>query len=180
MHHNTDDDSAAQRLAALSRYFREHPVTGQQTRVTAPTNATAPANLGVLDHIRASLRDVEEHTRAIDPEAGPLPQRVEAVYDWMRQHTEHADDVQRQRGAALELRHQLEHAVRMGDASAVRRHRCPECRTFGLFWKPALWRAVCTNRNCLTPDGTSRTWTLARLAYEHTAAAEKSVRVRAT
>jgi hypothetical protein len=47
------------------------------------------------------------------------------------------------------------------------------------MWQGHKRRAVCTSRRCLTPEGLSNTWSLARLAYEHVAA-EKSLRVRAT
>jgi hypothetical protein len=67
----------------------------------------------------------------------------------------------------------------MGDFKVIRPHRCPACRGFGLMWQGHKRRAVCTSRRCLTPEGLSNTWSLARLAYEHVAA-EKSLRVRAT
>jgi hypothetical protein len=66
-----------------------------------------------------------------------------------------------------------------GVTSVVRPHRCPACNTFGLSWEDDLRRAICMNRRCLTKAGTSRTWSLARIAYEHVIRQEKR-QVRAT
>jgi hypothetical protein len=84
-------------------------------------------NLGMLDYIDASVTEVVQHTRTVNPDAGPLPAHVADVYDWCRQHTEHAPDIDQQRSRALEIRHRLEHAVRAGDARVVRPIRCPAC-----------------------------------------------------
>jgi hypothetical protein len=138
----------------------------------------------MLDYIDRSVAEVVQHTRTINPDAGPLPAQVADVYDWCRQHTEHAPDIDQQRIRALEIRHRLEHAVRAGDALVVRPLRCPlaagGCGTVGLLWQPRLWRAVCANVRCArTNHGTHREWKLAELAYEQ-AAIEKSLRDCAT
>lgn len=177
-----DDTTAGSRLRLLYDHFRERAVTSPEghsyvpagprtTRITAP----APADLGVVDHITASLTEVAAETHAANPDAGPLPSRVEAVYDWYRQHTQQAPEAVQERREAVIYRQQLEHAITMGDVDVVRPHRCPACRTFSLLWpqdrpSPSTGRVICSNRRCLTKQGLTRTWTLARLAYEYVAA----------
>jgi len=181
MHTNsTDDDSAAQRLAQLHKYFRAHPVTGQQPRVIRSTNPAAPANLSVLDHIDASVRELADYTRQANPEADQLPESVLDVYRWCVENTVNTPEAVQQRRDTIVYRQRLEHAIAAGDHKVVRPIRCPECRTFGLFWKPQIQRAVCTNGRCLTKDGLSRRWTLARLAHAQVKEQQKSLRVRAT
>ncbi|MFG2970869.1 hypothetical protein ACGFZS_47135 [Streptomyces sp. NPDC048288] len=184
---DTDTDNASQRLAELHHYFREHPVTGPEghsytrpgTGHAASTAPGLPYNQRVCDHIRASVTEVVQHTRTAAPDAG-LPQHIEDVYDWAREHTENAPaDVQLNRDIT-EYRHRLEHAVHAGDFSVVRPHRCPACRTLGLHWQPERQRAVCLNLHCARSNkGHSRSWTLGRLALEHVTA-EKSLRECAT
>lgn len=181
-----DDSTAKNGLRLLNRYFREHPTRSAEghSYVSSAPRATAttpgiPYNTAVSDLIDASLREVADHAREINPDAGPLPAVVEDIYDWHRQNTQHADGMQRQRGEIIVYRQQLEHAIARGDTSVIPPHRCPGCNTFGLRWNAARQRALCTNRKCLTRDGMSQTWTLARLAYEHVAV-EKMLRVRAT
>lgn len=184
----TDDDTAASRLGALATHFRQYPVTGAEGHSyissaprTAATSPAAPVNLTVVDHITASLREVVDHTLATNPAPSPLPARVEAVYGWYVENTRHAPEAVQQRRDTVIYRQRLEHALAAGDRSVVRPHRCPACRTFGLFWRPELARAVCTNGECLTRDGLSQKWTLGKLAYEHIAAmSEKAVRDCAT
>ncbi|MBP5918712.1 hypothetical protein F3K34_43800 [Streptomyces sp. LBUM 1486] len=184
------DDTASNRLRILDRHYREHPVTGPEGHcVTASTARPTPVAPGlpyparIVDHIDRSVAEVAEHTRAVNPAAGPLPTRVEAVYDWYRANTALAPAAQQQRRDTIEYRHSLEHAIAMGDTKVVRPHRCPGCNTFGLMWIDEAQRAVCTNTRCTTKSGLSSSWTLARLAHAHVAArysAENSVRVRAT
>lgn len=173
---STDDDTAAgQQLRLLTRYFRQHPVTGPEGHSyvssaprTARTVPAAPADLGMVDHIAASVAEVAAHTRGVNPDASPLPPVVEAVYDWYLKNTHHADDMQRQRGETIIYRQQLEHAIAMGDTSVVRPHRCPACGTLGLHWQHTAGKARCLNMNCARRNGgTSRAWSLARLAHEH-------------
>jgi hypothetical protein len=173
-------DTAATRLHELAAYFLQHPVPGPSGRPAHSTTPSAPMNLGMLDYINASVTEVVQHTRTVNPDAGPLPAHVADVYDWCRQHTEHAPDIDQQRSRALEIRHRLEHAVRAGDARVVRHIRCPACNTVGLKWQTSLWRAVCLNVHCArTNGGVHRQWKLSRLAYEQ-AAIEKSLRDCAT
>ncbi|MFM9373319.1 hypothetical protein [Streptomyces sp. Da 82-17] len=171
---------AASQLRLLAQHFTQYPVTGRTgtRRATAATPGT-PLNLTVVDHIRASVAEVEQHTRAAAPEAGPLPAEAAAVYEWCRSHTAHADETVRRRRDTLIYRQQLEHAIRLGDTTVVRRHRCPGCGTVGLHWRQAMQRAVCRNQRCRAADGGVSAWTLAHLAHEHIEAQEVRVR-RAT
>jgi hypothetical protein len=148
-------DTAAARLQHLTTYFREHPVTGPSERHAATVTPGAPLSLATLDHVRACVDEVVQHTHAANPTAGPAPSRAEAVYDWCRQHTQHTDDTVQLRGQIIEYRQYLEHAIRAGDVKVVRPLRCPECQTFGLMWIREMRTVV------------SRTFTLARLATHH-------------
>ena len=160
-------DTASGRLRHLHDYFLEHPVTGPVEGHTPTRTAAAPLSLGTLSHIRASVAEVVQHTHETNPDAGPAPTRADAVYDWARQHTEHADDTDRIHGEIIEYRQYLEHAVRAGDIKVVRRHPCPLCGTWGLMWVREHQRALCTNTDCTDRDGLSRMFPLHRLAFEH-------------
>lgn len=173
------DDTASSRLRLLDEHFREHPRGAPSGRSSRSAHPGTPANLTVTDHIRASVAEVAEHARAANPHAGPLPARVEAVYDWWRERTETAPAAVQQRRDTIVYRQGLEHAIAMGDTKVIRPHRCPACRTFSLMWVDEARRAVCTNSRCTTRGGLSNSWTLARLAYEHVAA-QNSARVHAT
>jgi len=171
----TDGDTAAARLAQLHFFFREHPIKGPEghsfTSSAPRATATSPAlpfNAAVVDHVRASVQEIVDATRAINPDAAPFPPRVEAAYEWCRANTTHATVGQAQRIAVLEYRHRLEHAIRAGDTKVIRPHRCPACGTFSLFWRAAVQRAICVNHHCADENnGISRSWRLSRLAYEH-------------
>ena len=175
-----DGDGAAARLQHLQTYYREHPVTGPLEGHTTLVHPGAPLSLGTLDHITASVREVAEHTRALNPHAGPVPEAAAAVYDWAREHTEHADPIDRERGEVIEYRQMLEHAVRAGDIKVIRRHRCPKCRCWGLMWLGEAQRAVCTNTECVDRDGFSNQFSLSRLATEHVASRKNLRTVSAT
>jgi hypothetical protein len=187
---DSKDDTASNRLRILNTHYREHPVTGPEghcvtTSASRPTVVAPglPYPAQIVEHIDRSVAEVAAHTRSVNPEAGPLPARVEAVYDWYREHTANAPAAQRQRRDTIVYRQRLEHAIAMGDTKVIRPHRCPGCRTFGLMWIAEAQRAVCTNSRCTTKTGLSSSWTLAKLAYEHVSAqykAENSVRVHAT
>lgn len=165
-----DTDTAAARLLEIHEYYREYPVTGPTVRSTPSATPGTPLNLATLDYVTATVQEVVQHTRAANPDAGPLPARVEAVYDWCREHTQHTDQATAQRLETLEYRHRLEHALRAGDDKVVRPHRCPACGTVGLHWQQADQRARCLNRHCARRNGgVSRSWSLARLAYEYVA-----------
>lgn len=183
---NGETDTAASRLRLLNEHFRQHPITGPagHSYISSEPRATAtapgiPYNATVDDHIRASVQEVVDDTLAVNPGAGPLPEHVQDVYRWYVQNTFNAATARQQRRDTIIYRQQLEHAITMGETKVIRPHRCPQCRTLGLFWRPQLRRALCTNSRCLTPEGLSSTWTLAKLAYEHVAD-QKSLRVRAT
>ncbi|MFD8488576.1 hypothetical protein [Streptomyces sp. NPDC059712] len=172
-------DSAAARLRYLNDYLLEHPVTGPSDCRNPTRTLSTPISLGTLSHIDASVREVITHTRKANPDAGQAPTRADAIYDWARQHTEHADEAAQQRRDAIEYRQYLEHAIRAGDwRKVIRPQRCPECRTFGLMWRSG--RILCTNSECTDTDGTSTTVTLARLAHEHVTARKNLRQVRTT
>jgi hypothetical protein len=175
-------DGAAARLQHLQQYFREHPVTGPVEGRSTLVHPGAPLNLGTLDHVRDSVREVAEHTYAINPKAGPVPAHAAAVYDWAREHTEHADDIDRQRLAVIEYRQYLEHAIRAGDwRKVIRPQRCPKCNTFSLMWSEEMGdRVLCTNDKCLDRDGFSTMPTLSRLAHAHVNKQKNLRRVSAT
>ncbi|MFG2359449.1 hypothetical protein [Streptomyces sp. NPDC048521] len=172
---DSNTDGAASRLAQLHAYFREHPVNGPDghsyiSSEPRPTTVTPglPFNAGIVDHIQASVREVIDHTRAANPDAGPLPDHVHEVYAWAHQHTENAPEDVQQRRDTLEYRHRLEHAIAAGDYSVIRPHRCPDCGAPGLHWQEHLGVALCVNRHCARRNGgTHRQYDLARLAYEH-------------
>ncbi|MFF1358709.1 hypothetical protein [Streptomyces sp. NPDC058297] len=171
--------TAAARMALLEEFFLEQPINsrpGNSRRATA-TTPSAPVNLGTVDHIRRSVYDLEQHTRAAAPDAGPLPARPSAAYDWVMQHTEHAPETVQRRRDVLIYKQQLEHAIRLGETGVVRRHRCPGCGTVGLHWRAGSVR--CRNRRCRTPDGLGSTWTLSQIATQYIADQEKRRR-RAT
>jgi hypothetical protein len=66
-------DTAAGRLHQLATYLLEHPVTGPSARTATSTTPKAPMNLGMLDYIDRSVAEVVQHTRTVNPDAGPLP-----------------------------------------------------------------------------------------------------------
>jgi hypothetical protein len=182
-----DGETAAGRLHELYAHYRQHPVksaAGHSYISSAPRpTAVAPealVDLDVVDHIQASLREVVDDTLAANPDAGPLPARVEGAYRWYVENTAHAPEAVRQRRDTVIYRQGLEHAIAMGNVKVIRPHRCPQCRTLGLMWPRGAEAAVCTNRNCVDADGMSSTWTLARLAYEHVAGQKNHGRVSAT
>ncbi|MFI2620443.1 hypothetical protein [Streptomyces sp. NPDC018584] len=171
--------TAAARMRLLEQEFttpRRHGDTGRPTR---PSTATAPLDLGMHDYRQASVDEVVTHTRALVPEATTPPAKASAVYDWMRQHTAHLANEQRQAADAVVYRQSLEHALAIGDESVVRRQPCPACGCWGLFWNAAARRAACVNQHCTDTRGQARTWSLARLASQHIAARKTSAR-RAT
>jgi hypothetical protein len=143
-----------------------------------------PFNAGVADHISASLQEIAEHTRAANPEAGPLPERVRDSYAWMREHTEHASESYRFRAEVIEYRQWLEHCLQGGDHEPVRKQvrtvPCPECGCWGLMWMAGMREAYCTNTDCTDPEGFSTHLTLSRLAHTHVAAKQKIRQARAT
>lgn len=173
-------DSAAARLRELNTYFRTHPVTGPVEGRSPNATASVPVSLAVVDHIRACVREVVDHTLAANPKAGPVPAEVEAVYAWCRENTRESDETVQLRREIIEYRQGLEHALRAGDDKVIPPHRCPECRTFGLRWVVDQQAALCTNPDCVDRDGFSHTFALARLAFEHVTARKNLRQARAT
>lgn len=182
VHQDDGTDTAAARLHQLATYFRDHPVTGPvEGHTPGRSAAPAPMSLATLDHIRSSVQEVVTHTRTANPDAGPLPERVEAVYAWARDNTQRAPEIDQQRLEVIEYRQYLEHAIRAGDwRKVIRPQRCPECRTFGLMWEHAMQRALCTNTDCVDKDGFSTTVSLSRLAHEHIAGRKHLRQARTT
>jgi hypothetical protein len=175
-----DDDTATNRLRLLDTHFRQHPVTGPTERSAPTATATVPLDLGMVDHIRSCVTELADDVLTINQAPTQLPARVADVYAWCLDNTKTAGPAQQQRRDTIIYRQSLEHAIAMRDFKVVPPHRCPACRTFGLLWRPQLQRALCTNRRCLNDEGTSSTWTLARLAYEHIAGRESFRHVSAT
>lgn len=172
------DDTTAQRLRLLQREFTQPVRTGPgDGRSSRPSHAPAPIDLGVVDRIRAAVYEVEHHTRSSDwtAPAGPVPADPAGVYDWARQHTAHLDAERQQAREAIIYRQGLEHAIAMGDTTVVRKHPCPECGCFGLYWRQAAQRAVCVNHFCVDANLVSHAWELKRLAHDHIARKESVV-----
>ncbi|MEU3656487.1 hypothetical protein AB0E67_27500 [Streptomyces sp. NPDC032161] len=162
-------DTAAHRLRLLQEEFVQPTRSGPGEGRT-PTRAHSPAliNLGILQQIQAAVREVESHTRAQAPYAGRFTDRnADRVYEWARWHTAHLEPERQQVRETLIYRQSMEHALAAGDTTVVRRHPCPGCGCWGLFWRETQNRAVCVNRYCRDDLGFSRTWTLAHLAQQH-------------
>jgi len=132
-------------------------------------------NLGVVDRIRAAVYEVEHHTRTAAPDAGRYTGEESRVYDWARQHTAHLETEQQQAREAIIYRQGLEHAIAAGDTTVIRRHPCPECGCYGLYWRHTSQRAVCVNQYCIDDNLMSHAWELKRLAHDHIARKESVV-----
>lgn len=174
------DDTAAQRLRLLQQEFvqptRSGPGDGRSSRIT---ESPSLVNLSVVDRIRAAVYEVEHHTRTVAPDADPFTGPAERVYDYCRQHTAHLETEQQNASEAIIYRQELEHAIAAGDTTVVRKHPCPGCGCWGLYWREAAQRAVCVNRFCVDDNGLSRTWELKQLAHDHIAQ-KSAVASRAT
>ncbi|MFB9558597.1 hypothetical protein [Streptomyces roseoviridis] len=173
-----DDSTPAARLRLLQAEFLQ-PGRSHAERITGSTTPAAPIRLAVYDHIRASVEEAAEHTRTAAPGARPRPAGLDELYGWMVKETAHLDAERQRARDGLIYRQGLEHAILMGDHTIVRRHACPACSTWSLFWRPERKAAVCVNRYCADDDGTSSTWTLAQIAEHHIARKTPSAR-RAT
>lgn len=177
---DTDAATAAAGLRLIQHEFTTRPRTGDTSGRTATrTTSPAPLDLGILDYLRAHVDEVITHTRAFAPDARAAPHNADA-YDWMRRQTAHLGDAQRLAGEAIVYRHTLEHALTAGEESVIRRHPCPGCGCWGLFWNQAARRASCVNRHCTTESGHPSTWTLAQIAHHHITAREIAAARRAT
>ncbi|MET8746338.1 hypothetical protein [Streptomyces sp. NPDC004728] len=164
------DNTAARRLRLLQQEFvqpvRSGPGDGRSSRIT---ESPSLVNLSVVDRIRAAVYEVETHTRTVAPNAGQYTGDESRVYDWARQHTAHLEAKQQNAREAIIYRQGLEHAIAAGDTAVIRRHPCPQCSCYGLYWREAVRRAVCVNHFCTDDDGVSHMWELKRLAHEHVA-----------
>ena len=178
-----DDDTTARRLRLLETEFTQHQQRGPDPTGRTATRAEAPApiDLGTLDYMRAAVTEIEEHTRAADwtRPAGPVPEDATRIYEWAREHTAHLDEQYQQAREALIYRQGLEHAIAAGDTTVIRKHPCPQCGCYGLYWRAETGKAGCVNHYCTDDDGISRSWELKRLAYEYVAA-KSGLSARAT
>jgi hypothetical protein len=179
----TGDDIAASRLRLLQAEFTRPGQHREPGVRAAPTTApTVPLNLNIVDHIRAAAAEVVAQARTDMPETHPhaaaKPAEPAALYDWWRSFPVKDEERQTVRDQVI-YRQGLEHAIAMGDDKVVRRHPCPACGCYGLFWQSARRAAVCVNHLCTDDDGISHAWPLKRLAHEHIAS-QKMLRIRAT
>lgn len=159
--------AAAKALRLLnSTDLRQQPARGPQERRAASTTPGTPLNLSIVDYLARTVAEVTDHARRVQPDAGPMPQHLEGIYDWYLEHTGNADEAELFYRDLLIERHRLEHAVRLGETDVVCREPCPGCGCWGLMWEMRGNRARCTNRRCRTPDGMTSSWTLARLAAQ--------------
>jgi hypothetical protein len=174
------DDTTERRLRLLQAEFTQHQRRGPDPtgRTATQAEAQAPIDLGVVDRIRAAVYEVETHTRAAAPDAGPYRGTAERVYEWAREHTADLDEERQQAREALIYRQGMEHAITAGDTSVVCKHPCPACGCWGLQWAQEQ-RAVCTNHYCQDSNGLTYRWELKRLAHEYVAA-KSALRSRAT
>ncbi|MFD5899079.1 hypothetical protein [Streptomyces sp. NPDC060366] len=167
---NTDNGDAADRLRTLEGRIWRFPTgsVNKLPRSGGPTHPEAPLDLDIIDHITASVREAQDHVSANRTEnAGPMPANVADVYDWWRASTPSLDAERTLAREAVIYRQGLEHAIQAGDTKVVRKHPCPECGCWGLFWRRPEKRAVCANRDCRDEDGLARMWELKHLAHEH-------------
>ncbi|MEU8469638.1 hypothetical protein AB0F30_17220 [Streptomyces sp. NPDC029006] len=183
-------DNAAERLHELGAFLRTYPVTGAAGHSyisSAPRSAGSsalPYNPDAEDRIRACMQEIADHTLAVNPDAGPLPEHLAAYYEWMWENTRHAPEQDQFRAEVIEYRQWLENCLAARDHETVRKQvrkqACPECGCWGLMWLPARRRAICTNRKCVDRDGVSTTLSLARLAHAVVTTRKKSRQARAT
>ncbi|WP_093803935.1 hypothetical protein [Streptomyces sp. Wb2n-11] len=166
---------AGHRLRLLKEVFVTPPRQADPGRRARASTPSTPIRPGVLDHAAASVDEIITHTRAEVPRVSPAP-RNDSVYQWALDNTRHLDP-ERQRALDAKIYQQsLEHALMMGDDLAIRRHSCPACGCWGLFWMAATQAAGCVNRHCADKDGRPNTWTLQQLAERHVSAANTARR----
>ncbi|MEU5490284.1 hypothetical protein AB0G98_21415 [Streptomyces sp. NPDC020196] len=177
------DDTTERRLRLLQAEFTQYQQRGPDPTGRTATRAEAPApiDLGTLDYMAAAVTEVEEHIRSADwsRPAGPVPEDAARVYEWARKHTAHLDEERQQARETMIYRQGLEHAIAMGDTAAIRKHPCPQCRCFGLYWRDESGKASCVNHYCVDDDGVSHSWTLQQLAHHHVAS-KSALSARAT
>jgi hypothetical protein len=162
--------TAARRLRTLQA---EHltPARRPSDGMSRPTrvHASAPIDLDVLDYIEAAAHEVIAHTRTAVPAAGPAPQGIDEVYAWAERATSHLEAERQQIRDALMVRQGLEHALRAGNESVIRREPCPRCACWGLFWSRHAQVATCVNKRCTMKGGRASRWSLQQLAEHHVA-----------
>jgi hypothetical protein len=173
------DDTAARRLRLLAAEVAEPVARASGARVAVTPVSSPPLNLGIIDHMAASVAEVVAHVRESVPEAAPRPAEDAGVYQWWREGTAHLDEATQQAREAIIYRQSLEHAIARGDHDVVRPHPCPACGCWGLFWDRERRLAACVNRYCMDEMGLSHSWTLAQLAH-HRVAAETKLKKSAT
>jgi hypothetical protein len=162
--------TAARRLRTLAEHHLTPPMRPSDGMPRPTTvHASTPVNLDALDYIDAAAHEVIAHTYTAVPTAGPAPHEADAVYDWAEQATAHLDDERKKKHQVLVVRQSMEHALRAGDETVVRRETCPRCGCWGLFWSPYAQVATCVNKRCATKSGRASRWLLQQLAEHHVA-----------
>ncbi|MGV2914643.1 hypothetical protein [Streptomyces alfalfae] len=170
---------AAVSMRLIEQDFKTPRRTGNTGRHAPATTPRAPVDLGTVDYMARQVQEIVDYTKASAPNAPRPPAEAPDVYRWMGESTAHFQGEQQQTRDAIVYRQVLEHALQMGDESVIRRHPCPDCGCWGLFWRPASQRAACINRHCAGPGQPSHTFTLAQIAHRHIASRETTAR-RAT
>lgn len=166
MGHSTANAAASALRLLNSPDLRQHAARGPQERPTRASTPNTPVNLALLDYLQAHKHEVIDHARAVAPDCEPLPLDDNQIYDWYLRNTIGAVGADRRHRKYLLARHALEHAIRLGETNVVRKHPCPECGGWGLFWDDLGKRARCSDVDCRTPDGMAFSFTLARLAAQ--------------
>lgn len=178
-----EDDTAA-RLHLLATHHLEPARTDTGQRRATRTQAPLPVDVDMLDHLTASVTEIVTQARtdavaahAADPSVTVAPRPVDDadVYAWWRAIPVSDQERQDERERVI-YRQGLEHAIRAGDVRVVRRHPCPACGCYGLFWEPSQQAAICVNTYCRDSEGLSRSWPLGHLAYLHVAAQKNLAR----
>ena len=158
---------AGQALRLLnSPELRHRPVTGPTERRTPAAAPGTPLNLVVLDHRRRCVAEVTEHVQELNPDPTPAPPRIEGLYAWYTAQTLGAERAEQLARDLIIERHNLEHAIALGETDVVRKYPCPACGSWGLMWDGAGKRARCSDIDCRTPDGMASAFTPARLAAQ--------------
>lgn len=165
-----DTAAAADRLTLLRRYHLAPapPRPDGQPRAAIHPTARAPVDLALIDYVTGVVAEAAAFVHATTPPDQPLPAGPgpDRLYDWIDAHTGHLDTARAAARDALVYRQALEHALRAGDETVIRREACPACGCLGLFWSPERQRARCAYAPCRT-KGRPSTWTLAQLATAH-------------
>lgn len=172
---SADSVTAAERLRTLDTYHRT-PIRGAASVRAAPASLPAvPLDLGMLDYLEKTTADLDRRAdadakaaRVTNPTVriAPRPANVADRYEWW-ESIPVSDEARELERTSFIYRQGLEHAIREGDTKVVRRHPCPACGCYTLFWRPMEKQAACLNRRCTDRNGMSRTWGLALIADRH-------------